>query len=244
MKTIVIGDIHGRTVWKLIIQTEKPDFVIFMGDYFDNKDGISAVEQLHNFLEIVAYKKENSDKCVLLLGNHDLSYWPGIYGAGVSGYQAGAAASFTQALLENKEYLQMAYGDGERIYTHAGVSKVWLEANGWGDDAPIVPFVNELWEYKPLAFEFNGIDPYGDSVTQGPTWIRPRSLMKSWQKDKDKPTQVVGHTQVLKIDLEGTKKWTNGKLIMVDALGTSQEYLIINDGEISVGKYLSPWSKN
>ncbi len=38
MKTIVIGDIHGRTSWKDIIEKEQTwDKVIFIGDYFDSK---------------------------------------------------------------------------------------------------------------------------------------------------------------------------------------------------------------
>ena len=39
MKTIVIGDIHGRTIWKQIV-IENPDFdkLVFIGDYFDSFD--------------------------------------------------------------------------------------------------------------------------------------------------------------------------------------------------------------
>ena len=38
MKTIVIGDTHGRSNWKLAIHQDKPDRVIFIGDYFDSFD--------------------------------------------------------------------------------------------------------------------------------------------------------------------------------------------------------------
>ena len=38
MKTIVIGDIHGRDVWKEIVFQEQADRVIFIGDYFDSFD--------------------------------------------------------------------------------------------------------------------------------------------------------------------------------------------------------------
>ena len=30
---LVLGDIHGRTIWKDIIDTENPDLIIFLGDY-------------------------------------------------------------------------------------------------------------------------------------------------------------------------------------------------------------------
>lgn len=237
MKTIIIGDIHGRTVWKLIVHLEQPDRVIFIGDYFDSREGFTAVEQIHNFKEIVAYKQSRPDAGdVILLGNHDLSYWPGINGSVVSGFQAGAAPNITQVLLENEQHLQMAYDDGKYLYSHAGVGKVWLNDMGWDEVQPIADFVNDVWKYKPLAFEFYGFEPSGDSTCQTPVWIRPASLIKTWKKDKDKPTQIFGHTTVNKIDLEGSKKWTGGKFIMIDALGTSGEYLINIDGELSVGK--------
>lgn len=247
MKTIVIGDIHGRSIWKLIAHlNQDADRVIFLGDYFDTRDGISAVEQIHNFKEIVEFKecaftnpgKEDQHKTevILLLGNHDLSYYPGINGAAVSGYQPGTAANITHILMDNIHHFQMAYDDGQYLYSHAGVGKVWLEQNGWDDKQNIAEFVNDMWKYKPLSFEFTGFESSGDSTTQTPVWIRPMSLLKTWKKDKNKPSQIVGHTSVMKIDLEGSKKWTGGKLTMIDALGTSGEYLIITDGVMQVGQ--------
>ena len=39
MKYILIGDIHGRTQWKKIVEKEKDaDKFIFLGDYFDPYD--------------------------------------------------------------------------------------------------------------------------------------------------------------------------------------------------------------
>lgn len=33
MKTVIVGDIHGRTIWKDILEKEQPDRVVFLGDY-------------------------------------------------------------------------------------------------------------------------------------------------------------------------------------------------------------------
>ncbi len=56
-KTIIVGDVHGRDQWKQIVAQEKDaDTVIFLGDYFDSFN-ISAVEQMHNFKEIVEFKE-------------------------------------------------------------------------------------------------------------------------------------------------------------------------------------------
>lgn len=241
MKKVIIGDIHGRSVWKLIVHLEKPDQVIFMADYFDSYD-ITALEQLYNFKQIIDYKKSNPNT-ILLLGNHDMGYWPGIKGWLVEGYQAKVSPNITQLLWDNKEYLQMAYQDeNDILYTHAGVSKVWLQDNNWDGQQNIVDFVNDLLFYKPLCFDFSSMDLSGEgsSKHQGPTWIRPISLLKSWKGDKTKPKQIVGHTPVNRIDIEGSNKWTGGKLFMVDALGTSGEYLIIKDGILSVGKIKGP----
>ncbi len=70
----------------------------------------------------------------------------------------------------------------------------------WSKDT-IVEDLNELYKVKPTLFNFShlGWDPSGDSVEQGPLWIRPRSLMKSNKGDdglKKRFRQVVGHTQV------------------------------------------------
>lgn len=237
MKTIALGDTHGRSFWKLIVYGQQQPFkVIFIGDYFDSRDGISAEEQIKNFLEIVAYKKQHPDNVVLLIGNHDLSYWPGIDGTLTSGYQVKAAADITKVLVENAEYLQMAYDDGSYLYSHAGVGKQWLQANGWDGEEPIVDFVNKVWKDNFSAFDFTGFEPTGDSTSQTPVWIRPMSLVKTWKRDKEKPTQVFGHTTVNRIDFENYQKWGDGKFIPIDALGTSGEYLIITDRKLSVGK--------
>jgi hypothetical protein len=47
--------------------------------------------------------------------------------------------------------------------------------------------------------------------------------------------QIVGHTQVKKLDLEGSEKTAGGRYYFVDCLGTSNEYLIIEDNKMKVG---------
>ena len=52
MKTVILGDTHGRDCWKQIVASESPNRVIFIGDYFDSFDN-TAVEQMYNFQEII-----------------------------------------------------------------------------------------------------------------------------------------------------------------------------------------------
>ena len=48
---------------------------------------------------------------------------------------------------------------------------------------------------------------------------------------RKKVIQVVGHTQVERVDTKGGA--TGGRYYFMDSLGTSGEYMIIEDGELS-----------
>jgi len=245
-KTIVLGDTHGRSQWKLITHTEQPDRVIFMGDYFDSFD-ITAAEQIYNFHEIIEYKEtaftnsgtddQHKTEVILLIGNHDYHYFQGIGYRGTSGYQYGSAAAISQAIEQNKHHLQMAYQMGEYLFTHAGVSPVWMDQvfndeYGWKIEN-VAADVNEMFKYKPLSFDFNGFEPTGDNQSQTPIWIRPRSLMSANKKHekglKKDYIQVVGHTQMKQLDLVGSDKFTGGRYYFVDTLDSSGEYLIVEN---------------
>lgn len=240
-KNIYIGDIHGRTIWKDIVAAH-PDAatITFIGDYFDSFD-IAAVDQLHNVKEIVEFKTTTDINVNLLIGNHDHHYWPGVGGSGTSGYQVVHSFQFEQFFNDNKAHFKMAALVGNVLCTHAGVSPIFLEDNGWNEGDDIVEFLNDLFTYKPRVFQFNGREPYGDDVYQTPIWIRPRALQNSNKEKypyngstyiKDRYIQVVGHTQQNTIDIEG--KATGGKYFYIDTLPVGQ-YLIEEAGEFKIG---------
>jgi len=240
-KTLVLGDTHGRSNWKLAIHQEQPDRVIFIGDYFDSFE-FSGVEQIDNFKQIIQYKENNLQvEVVLLIGNHDHHYFPEIGYTGTSGYQSRIAPSITQVIDENRHHLQMAYGFENFLLTHAGVSPVFMDQvfgeNDWSVESVVVD-LNELFRYKPKAFEFNGFDAYGDNTTQTPIWIRPRSLMQANKKHtkslKKDYIQIVGHTGMKRIDIDGSDKFTGGRYYFIDTMETSGEYLVIQDNSLSV----------
>lgn len=242
MKIVAIGDTHGRAFWKLIAEREKPwDRMILIGDYFDSFD-IDGETQQRNFKEICQFKEEHGDKVVLLLGNHDTSY---IIGDICSGYQYGAEHNIKHLHSTYKDLTQMAHYEDDVLFTHAGVGESWLEdcvANKLDATAKlpefnakdVSEFVNDMWEWKPFLFAFNGRDGYGDDMGQTPVWIRPRSLMRDGQEMKKTLIQVVGHTGQRQIDIEG--KATGGRYYFIDTLGTSGEYLIIEDGQFKTNK--------
>jgi len=135
----------------------------------------------------------------------------------------------------------MAYGFGEYLFTHAGVSPVWMDKvfgpDGWSKDTVVVD-LNELFRYKPKIFEFTGLEPTGDNAIQTPIWIRPRSLMYANKKHekglKNDYIQIVGHTVMKKLNLEGSDKNTGGRYYFIDTMETSGEYLVIQNNNLTV----------
>lgn len=233
MKTILIGDIHGRSIWKSIVETEKPDRVVFIGDYFDSFN-ISGLQQLRNFEDIVEYQKTADIEVVMLIGNHDYHYLQSA--EHYSGYQPAMHHQFNEALKKNADNMQIAYQFDDVVCSHAGLSSLWLDnrfgEGQWSVDT-MVEQVNELFKYKPLMFFFDGFDAYGNSKTQGPLWIRPAALM-AVNKDtlRKKIIQVVGHTQVKGIldSYVASQKSMGGRYYLIDALD-DEGYMSYENGE-------------
>jgi hypothetical protein len=231
MKTIVLGDIHGRTIWKEILEKENPEMAIFIGDYVDTHDNISGAQQLHNLQNIIDFKLSHQKEVILLVGNHDHHYFPEVGFTGTSGYQASMAKSFEQIFNDHRDLFQMAYAnESGAIFSHAGITQSWLRDVGLThlETHSTVDQINDLFRYQPRKFHYymGDYSGYGDNIHQSPIWVRPDSLMR----DKINPLQVVGHTQVKNINYPKTK---NG-IYMIDALGSSREYLRIVDGEIEI----------
>lgn len=224
MKILVLGDIHGRTVWKQIIENENPDKIIFLGDYVSTHEDIDAIQQIDNLEEILKFKKSNSDKVILLRGNHDTQHL-GYEWAECSGYNYNVAQYMQQEVKEEfLENTQWIYREGNIIFSHAGISKVWMMNN----DLQHVDQINELPPSKVFGFTPDSFFDYcGTSKTQPPTWIRLKELVRY---GVDNYIQVVGHTPIAKIcnvkeelKLDGVDVWA------CDCL--PKEYLIIEDNE-------------
>lgn len=244
MKTVIIGDIHGRDAWKQIINQEQDaDRFIFVGDYFDSFD-IPGLIQCQNFQDIIEFKTTTDKEVILLIGNHDYHYFPEIGENGCSGYQVRMAPTIQHIIDTNRDHLQLAYQFDDFLVTHAGVSSIWLDDTivMW-DVENLAMYLNDLFKYQPLKIGYRsykqigdqvyGTGGYGDETFQGPIWIRPKSLMKAnYDTLRTKIRQVVGHTGQRQIDIEG--KSTGGRYYFIDTI--PREYLIVIDGVVSSGK--------
>lgn len=228
MKTLVLGDIHGRTIWKDIIEKENPDKVIFLGDYVSTHEGISSDQQIEELYAILDYKDNNPDKVILLRGNHDMQHL-GFYWASCSGLNMRVLQYMSTNDVKGwyLSLTQWVYIDEElkTIFSHAGVSTVWMDKIAKISD---VHEINNLEPSEKFGFcDNNPFDCCGESETQPPTWIRPYTLATCNVPGWD---QVVGHTPQPGI----SKMYKNckGKHIiwLCDALG-SGNYLTIEDGE-------------
>jgi hypothetical protein len=234
MRIVALGDTHGRVIWKDIVDKEiiAADKIIFIGDYFDTHGGgVSGNKQIVNFKELLQLKREYPDKIVLLFGNHDFHYIRGI-GETYSGYQAGYAVDIGAAIGDaiTEGLVQMCYKHDKFVFTHAGVTMTWCVDNEI-DMTDLETSINDMFKYKPAAFKFTmggNFSNTGDDVTQPPIWVRPLSLLHDMVGGI---TCVVGHTTVKEIGI-------SERLILIDTLGISEEYLIINDGVPEKGKLI------
>ncbi len=230
MKIIALGDLHGLSKWKQIVENETYDKVIILGDMFDSFD-IKSDDIHANFMDIVEFKRSQPDKVVLLLGNHELNYLS--HGQKCSGYRPETKVCMSHILdelVKNGE-MKVCHKEDDVIYTHAGVTKTWCDDNGIDIDDTIDTQINELFlrNYKPFIFQSRSFrtSPYGDDVFQSPLWIRPYSL----KEDKiDGFRQVVGHTPKRTVTIEDNIAFT-------DCLEHGDgSYLVIENGEFKINK--------
>lgn len=224
MRILVFGDIHGRSIWKKILEVEKDiDRVVFLGDYVSSHDGISEEDQLKNLYEILEYKEENPDDVILLRGNHDTQHL-GYYWAECSGLFPKVLREMSADRDRFLRDTQWIYLKGRLLFSHAGVSEEWLENIGLSkveDINSLSPSENfGFWPGTPRDYD-------GSSSTQPCTWIRPWALERCGLPGY---THIVGHTPITYQLLKGQMKEFD--LVLCDALGIGQ-WLVIED----TGKY-------
>ena len=154
MKILILPDIHGRDFFKKPCESiEEYDKVIFLGDYFDPYDfeHISVRKAIENFKIILDLKKNNMDKVVLLIGNHDCPYMYNEY-YNLSYYHCRHSETYhdeiSKMFNDNKDLFKLAVVEDDILFTHAGVVKGWLDKLGYEKDDvdinEIADLINDL----------------------------------------------------------------------------------------------------
>jgi hypothetical protein len=127
MKTLTIGDIHGRPDWRDVDIT-KYDRVIFVGDLMDeSRQLIEDNEMYFNTRDILLLKEENPEKVQIIPGNHDLPYMFSYDHSPCSRFRRNMYNRIHELYTEKKQLFTPAYQIGKHIWTHAGILKEWYD---------------------------------------------------------------------------------------------------------------------
>ena len=125
VSTIVMGDIHGSTYWKDVVNENPECRYIFLGDYLDPYKKIAPKQLIENLKEIIQLKKELHDRVILLLGNHDLHYFCP-YMPLCSRFDDTIADEVSVLFRDNIHLFTYAFQEDKYIFTHAGISALWF----------------------------------------------------------------------------------------------------------------------
>jgi hypothetical protein len=195
MSTIIFGDIHGSTFWKMAI-AENPDCrIVFLGDYLDGKDDMNFQEELANLQDIINFKKANSDNVILLLGNHDLMY-----------------IEYEEPLfVDNLPLFQNAYQIDNIVFTHAGIVHKWfVEDFGGSVNRNIAVQLNNPANRR----QHNALRQVGDKYTDTVGGIFMAGMRELYEPLQGF-VQIVGHNQVTDIK---DVTINGGRIIFCDCL--------------------------
>lgn len=189
-KYLIVPDVHGRIFWqeakRLISEVDR---VIFLGDYLDPypHEYITREQAIEQFKEIIQFKKDNSDKVILLLGNHDCAY---CYNFGsASRYDYENEEEIKGIFKDNMSLFRLWYlGEDDCLFSHAGITNYWLKINLKCSieefiskpDNELIPY---LWEISPYR---GGYNDKGSII-----WSDVR------ESDREETFyQIFGHTQL------------------------------------------------
>lgn len=203
MLVAVVPDVHQTKHWSEIKSyltgTNPVDKLVFLGDYYDTHESNPPYKDqgaVDNLQEIIDLKKEYPDKVDLLFGNHDLHYLDKRFRA--SQFQSSNYEIFHKILIDNFNLFKVAVTYGDWVFSHAGLSRTYLERVLKLDlsksKSEVIEEVNQkvLADLSFISYQYNPFDysGTGDTKDQGPLWIRPNSLIQ----DAAYTHQVVGHT--------------------------------------------------
>ena len=128
VKTLILSDIHNRShIAEHIISSEKPDKIIFIGDYFDSYGDELNPDLTRETAKWFAWSINQPNR-IHLAGNHDIAYWfPGnkyLWCPGFNHIKLLAVQEYVRSADWRK--LQFYHNlDDKWLLSHAGVHPYW-----------------------------------------------------------------------------------------------------------------------
>lgn len=250
-KVLVIGDLHGRhelaTKAYDIFLKEKYDKAIFLGDYADSYDR-SDQDILRTFSIALSMKKDHPDQVELLIGNHDEPYFHTDLSEArdyiCRGFRTTLHRSLSHILVPHQKEFSYAYGIGNFLFTHAGISYPWFFKHHdvismWAErmdidleDVQMLHVILDNLKFtsdKHILFEV-GPDRGGlESNHGGPMWCDREEMLVGGPLPG--LNQVVGHTNQHYINrqhkFEGDKRYKDTSVTFIDCLSYRQQFLTL-----------------
>jgi len=216
MKTVIIGDLHGRYEVVEEILTD-PSFwdhnIVFIGDYLDSYDR-KAIEQIHTLDLILEAIKTSDGKVKALLGNHEMAYLDRNMVCSGNSNEV-SVALISRDLSPLLSYLWL---EDDILLTHAGISQNLLN----NVDYSLMEYL-AAGEFKQIGYARGGRDAYG-----GLYWC------DWWQEFEpvEGVRQVVGHSNYRPINADPGIV-TKGENYNIDCLRRVNQVLIVEDGVMS-----------
>lgn len=203
-KILIIPDVHGRTFWKSALESGDYQTIVFLGDYADpyEMEGITNRDALKNFESIIAFKQQNPEKVVLLLGNHDLHYYSTYYCelARSSRYDPVSAVPLHRLFTKYSSLFQLAWetdwGSRHYLFSHAGITQSWLQRNMELIGQPDAEHLNRLLHSNEglASLAQVGRMRWGSYPSGSIVWADIDELLGS--NPLPGVYQIVGHTQL------------------------------------------------
>ena len=223
--TIVIGDIHGRDLWRDIVIRHPHARFVFLGDYTDPipSDKISVEEVWDNLMRLLSFKQLNRDRVTLLIGNHDAQYLFSHIWA-TNSYMWEIQTKLKDFYACRNQFLDIALEDSGLLFTHAGVSKSWMAGANLQTRTPLLPTLKRMIDIrdndKIAQLNAVGFARRGTLEWGGPLWADKSEL---WELPSGY-LQIVGHNPTDHIFMRKTSP--DAGIVFCDAL-RSGEYLKI-----------------
>jgi hypothetical protein len=240
VRTLIIPDLHGKTIWRKAVQEIEHDRVVFLGDYVD--DFIVSDEAIFsNLIDVVNYKKEHPGTVILLWGNHDLQYrYIGDQEFSCSGYRKFMSEGLHSFFFDNHNLFQAATSVDKFIVTHAGVTSYWFEEmyEQYGVLADNANIINEIFNTALKSFAIVGKARGGFGHLAGsPIWADASEEFKLF-------AQITGHNKFNMVKIFGSKykensskvKYTHRdqELIFTDCLDMKSQFLVVEDNKLII----------